>query len=170
MNVFEGLVKERLEDGLVLSSPGLDASAEGRPRRLGGWTTCRSGWRCVRRRSCLCDELAGGRPQDLAVGGRFISPIWGISSIYHAALCKAGDDQRQHQNGTPPSEGPHGAMRYVYAGMLTAAVVLDGVRRGDEYRWNPRQGATTGRLRAVGGAPADGAWPQAGDCAALSAG
>ncbi len=51
VNVFEGLVKERLEDGLVLSSPGLmhplkvdpDASVV---------TTCRSGWRCVRRRSC----------------------------------------------------------------------------------------------------------------------
>ncbi len=33
---------------------------------------------------------------------------------------------------------------------------------------SPSGAKKTGRLRAVGGAPADGAWPQAGDCAALS--
>ncbi|VTO21274.1 ABC transporter [Klebsiella variicola] len=52
VNVFEGLVKERLEDG-----PGVEFARTGAPagrstptRRW--WTTCRSGWRCARRRSC----------------------------------------------------------------------------------------------------------------------
>ncbi len=51
VNVFEGLVKARLEDGLVLSSPGLVHPLKVDPTRR-WWTTCRSGWRCVRRRSC----------------------------------------------------------------------------------------------------------------------
>ncbi len=49
VNVFEGLLKRASGRRSGASAPGLMHPAEGRPQRLGGETTCRSGWRCVRK-------------------------------------------------------------------------------------------------------------------------
>ncbi len=55
VNVFEGVLKERHEDGLVLYSPGLVHPRKS--TRMPRWSiTCRYMWRCARKKIMLCEE------------------------------------------------------------------------------------------------------------------
>lgn len=105
MNVFEGLVKERLEDGLVLSSPGLvhplkvdpDASVVD---NVPVWVALRP------EKIMLCDEPPADG-YNFAVGEVIHIAYLGDLSIYHVRL-QSGQmisaqlqNEHRHRKGTP---------------------------------------------------------------------
>ena len=106
VNVFEGLLKERQEDGLVIESPGLVHPLKVDPDNLGGGQRAGLRWRCARRRSCCAMNR---RPMAITLPWArwFISPISADLSIYHVRL-KSGQmisaqlqNEHRHRKGTP---------------------------------------------------------------------
>ena len=105
VNVFEGVVKDRLEDGLVLSSPGLTHPLKVDPDasvidNVPVWVALRP------EKIMLCDEPPADG-YNFAVGEVIYIAYLGDLSIYHVRL-KSGQmisaqlqNEHRHRKGTP---------------------------------------------------------------------